>query len=127
MIVAKACERVHRRQGTGNALRPDHHILHGPDAGGGNRGQKADFRRMYLVSGACHVDDAAHLRHDGGAAVNDLRSHLRRDIVAHVQHGILREQHAPLVPPFRVHEPAIASLGALNRLDCKKLIQCAHT
>src|ERR1700733_11898108 len=81
---------------------------------------------MHLMGGAGGVDDATHLCNDGRPAVNDLRSHLRSDVFAHVQSGVLGEQHAPIVPAFRIHESTVAGLGAFDGSNRDKLVQGIH-
>src|SRR6202050_3492934 len=81
---------------------------------------------MDLMGGARSVHHAAYLSNDGRTAVNDLGSHFRSNVIADVQRGILREQHAPVIPSLRIHEPAVARLGAFDGLDREKLFQRVH-
>src|SRR3984957_18815983 len=81
---------------------------------------------MHLMGGAGGLYDATHLCNDGRPAVNDLGSHLRSDVFAHVQNGVLREQPAPVVPAFRIHESTVAGLGAFDGSNRDKLVQGIH-
>src|SRR5271154_767129 len=81
---------------------------------------------MHLMGGAGGLYDATYLYNDGRPAVNDLGSHLRSDIFAHIQYGVLSEQHAPIVPAFRIHETTVAGLGAFDGPNRDKLVQRIH-